>query len=138
MKINEISIVGILLETILITAAVGLAGSNLINITLGATTQENKTSATNLTNVQTPFPKGKSLVSVISNKDIQTTMANNNITLGNPFYIEYDKIISRVRVPLRSGENATGVTFMGNGVIRGIGFTAIGMVDTYSPSIKQV
>jgi len=27
---------------------------------------------------------------------------------------------------------------MGNGVIRGIGFTAIGMVDTYSPSIKQV
>lgn len=126
MKINEIGIVGILLETILMTAAGGFAGSNLINIALGATAQGNKTSATNLTNVQTPFPKGNSLASMISNKNMQTTMTSNNITLGNPFYIEYDKIITLVLVPLTGGENATGVTFMGNGVVRGIGFTAIG------------
>jgi hypothetical protein len=52
---------------------------------------------------------------------------NNNITLGNPFYIEYDKITSTVPgIPLNGGGHATGVTFSGNGTVKGIGFTETG------------
>jgi hypothetical protein len=51
-------------------------------------------------------------------KTINTT--NNNITLGNPFYIQHYKITSQVPLLTPDGRRATGVTFLGNGTVNGI------------------
>jgi hypothetical protein len=79
--------------------------------------QGNKTNSTNAPNLQAGFQKGKAPT---------VSTSNNNITLGNPFYIESNKITSQVPVPLRSGGNATGIIFNGNGTVQGIGFNEIG------------
>jgi hypothetical protein len=51
-------------------------------------------------------------------KTITTT--NNNITLGNPFYIQHDKITRQEPLLSPDGRRATGVTFSGNGTVKGI------------------
>ena len=61
------------------------------------------------------------------NNNIKTiTNTNKNITLGNPFYIEHDKITSQVPVLSTDGRRATGVTFSGNGTVKGISFIQSG------------
>ena len=61
------------------------------------------------------------------NNNIKTiTTTNNNITLGNPFYIEHYKITSQVPVLSADGRRATGVTFSGNGTVKGISFVQSG------------
>lgn len=79
--------------------------------------QGNKTNSTDAPNLQAGFQKGKAPT---------VSTSNNNITLGTPFYIESNKITSQVPVPLRSGGNATGIIFNGNGTVQGIGFKEIG------------
>lgn len=56
------------------------------------------------------FKKGAA-ASTSSSNLVKTTTTNNNITLGIPFYIEYDKITSRVPVLLNGGAHAIEVTF---------------------------
>jgi len=63
----------------------------------------------------------------LNNNNIKTiTTTNNNITLGNPFYIQHDKITSQVPVLSTDGRRATGVTFSGNGTVKGISFVDSG------------
>jgi hypothetical protein len=123
MKIRETTtIIGVLFGTMLVMSGVGLTNTILVNETFATTAPGNMTNATNTTNPQAAVQKG----TTSSSNDVTTTTTNNNITLGNPFYIEYDKITSTVRDPLRTGANVTGVTFSGNGTVKGIGFTENG------------
>ena len=65
--------------------------------------------------------------STLNNNNVNTiTTTNNNITLGNPFYIGNDKITSQVPVLSTDGRRATGVTFSGNGTVKGISFVDSG------------
>jgi hypothetical protein len=129
MKIRKaMGIIGVLFGTMLVMAGVGFTKTSLVNETFAAAAQGNKTNATN-----TPIPQAvlqKAATPPASNSslsnDVKATTTNNNITLGNPFYIEYDKTTSQVPVPLRSGGNATGVTFSSTGTVKGIGFVATG------------
>ena len=122
MRIRETTaIVGVSLGIMLVMSAVGLMHTILINETLAAAAPGNMTNATNVMNPQV-VQKGTT-----SSNDVKTTTTNNNITLGNPFYIQYDKIRSQVSgIPLNGGGHATGVTFSGNGTVKGIGFTDTG------------
>jgi hypothetical protein len=123
MKIRETTaIVGVLFGTMLVMSGVGLTNTILVNEAFAASAPGNMTNATNTMNLQAVVQKG----ATSSSNDVKTTTTNNNITLGNPFYIEYDKITSTVRDPLRTGANVTGVTFSGNGTVKGIGFTENG------------
>lgn len=124
MKIRETAaILGVLFGTMLVMSGVGLTNTILVNKTFAAATPVNMTNATNAMNPQTTLQKGPTSTS----NDVKTTTTNNNITLGNPFYIEYDKIRSQVPgIPLRGGGLATGITFSGNGTVKGIGFTDTG------------
>jgi hypothetical protein len=61
-----------------------------------------------------------------SSNNIKITTTNNNLTLGNPFYIEYDKTLSQTPVTLNNGKHVIGVTFSGNGTVKGITFTQTG------------
>jgi hypothetical protein len=85
----------------------------------------------NKTNLQAGFQKGNAPT---------VSTSNNNITLGTPFYIESNKITSQVPVPLRSGGNATGIIFNGNGTVQGIGFNEIGraLIIPISPKIANI
>ncbi|MDQ6667145.1 MAG: hypothetical protein M3Y53_02840 [Thermoproteota archaeon] len=123
MKTRETTtIIGVLFGTMLVMSGVGLTNTILVNVTFAAAAPGNMTNATNTTNPQAVVQKGAT-----SSNDVKTTTTNNNITLGNPFYIEYDKITSTVPgIPLNGGGHATGVTFSGNGVVKGIGFTDTG------------
>jgi len=56
----------------------------------------------------------------LNNNTKTITTANNNITLGNPFYIEHDKITRQAAVLLSNGRPATVVFFSGNGTVNGI------------------
>ena len=121
MKIRGITtILGVLFGTMLVMTGVVFTNTILGNETFAAAASGNMTNATNTMNPQAIVQKGA------SSNDVKTTTTNNNITLGNPFYIEYDKITSTVRDPLRNGANITGVTFSGNGTVKGIGFTDTG------------
>src|SRR5437773_9405004 len=115
MKIRKTTgIIGVLFGTMLVMGGFGFAKSSLVNKTFAVATPGNTTNATNTPNPQAVVQKGVA---------VKITTTNNNITLGNPFYIGYDKITSQVPVPLRSGGTATGVIFSGNGTVKGIGFT---------------
>ena len=124
MKIRETTaIIGVLFGTMLIMSGVGLTKTMVVNETFAAAAPGNMTNATNTMNPQAIVQKG----ATSSSNDVKTTTTNNNITLGNPFYIEYDKITSQVPgIPLNGGGHATGVTFSGNGTVKGIGFTDTG------------
>src|SRR6266702_6120304 len=128
MKIRKaMGIIGVLFGTMLVMAGVGFTKTSLVNETFAAATG-NKTNATNIPSPQAVLQKGATPPvsnSSLSN-DVKTTTTNNNITLGNPFYIQYDKITSQVPVPLRSGGTATGVIFSGTGTVKGIGFADTG------------
>ena len=118
MKIRKTTgIIGVLFGTMLVMGGFGFAKSSLVNKTFAVATPGNTTNATNTPNPQAVVQKAVA---------VKTTTTNNNITLGNPFYIEYDKITGQVPVPLRSGGTATGVIFSGNGTVKGIGFTDTG------------
>ena len=129
MKIREATgIIGVLLGIMLVIAGVGFTKTSLVNETFAAAAPGNKTNATNTSSPQAVLQKGATPPtsnSSLSN-DVKTTTTNNNVTLGNPFYIEYDKITSQVPVPLRSGGTATGVIFSGTGTVKGIGFAETG------------
>jgi len=119
MKIRKaMGIIGVLFGTMLVMAGVGFTKTSLVNETFAAAAPGNQTNATN-----TLIPQAESS---FLKHDVKTTTTNNNITLGNPFYIEYDKTTSQVPVPLRSGGTATGVTFSSVGTVKGIGFVATG------------
>lgn len=122
MKIRETTaIIGVLFGTMFAMSEIGLTNTILVNKIFAATAPGNMTNATNSMNPQAAFQKGP------LSKDITITTTNNNITLRNPFYIEYDKIRSQVPgIPLNGGGHATGVTFSGNGTVKGIGFTDTG------------
>jgi hypothetical protein len=124
MKIRETTtIIGVLFGTMLVMSGVGLTNTILVNETFAAAAPGNMTNATNTMNPQAVGQKG----ATSSSNDVKTTTTNNNITLGNPFYIEYDKITSTVPgIPLNGGGHATGATFSGNGTVKGIGFTETG------------
>jgi len=123
MKTRETTIIiGVLFGTMLVMSGVGLTNTILVNETFAAAAPGNMTNATNTMNPQAVVQKG----ATSSSNDVKTTITNNNITLGNPFYIEYDKTTSQVPVPLRSGGTATGVTFSSVGTVKGIGFVATG------------
>jgi hypothetical protein len=124
MKIRETTaILGVLFGTMLVMSGVGLTKTILVNETFAAAVPGNMTNATNTMNPQAVVQKG----ATSSSNDVKTTTTNNNITLGNPFYIEHDKITSQVPgIPLNGGGHATGVTFSGNGTVKGIGFTETG------------
>jgi len=100
MKTEESVIIAILLGIMLVIA---FSTSNLLNDTIAASVQ------------------GTSNMS-----SVNSSATSNHIALGNPFYIESNKIISQVPVPLRNGGNATGIIFSGNGTVQGIGFKEIG------------
>ena len=129
MKIREATgIIGVLLGIMLVMAGVGFTKTSLVSETFAAAAPGNKTNATNTSSPQAVLQKGATPPasnSSLSN-DVKTTTTNNNITLGNPFYIQYDKITSQVPVPLRSGGTATGVIFSGTGTVKGIGFADTG------------
>ena len=120
-------IIGVLFGTMLVMAGVGFTKTSLVNETFAATTG-NKTNATNTPNPQAVLQKGATPPvsnSSLSN-DVKTT-TNNNITLGNPFYIAYDKQpTSQVPVPLRGGGTATEVIYSGTGTVKGIRFVETG------------
>jgi hypothetical protein len=124
MKIRETTaIIGVLFGTMLVMSGVGLTKTIFVNETFAAAALGNMTNATNTMNPQALVQKG----ATSSSNDVKTTTTNNNITLGNSFYIEYDKITSQVPgIPLNGGGHATGVTFSGNGTVKGIGFTDTG------------
>ena len=128
MKIREATgIIGVLLGIMLVMAGVGFTKSSLINETFAAAASGNKTNATNTPSPQAVLQKGATPPASTSlTNDVKTTTTNNNITLGNPFYIQYDKITSQVPVPLRSGGTATGVIFSGTGTVKGISFADTG------------
>ena len=128
MKIREATgIIGVLLGIMLVMAGVGFTKTSLVNEIFAATAPGNKTNATNTPSPQAVLQKGATPPASTSlTNDIKTTTTNNNITLGNPFYIAYDKITSQVPVPLRSGGTATGVIFSGTGTVKGIGFADTG------------
>ena len=118
MKIRKTTgIIGVLFGTMLVMGGFGFAKSSLVNETFAIAAPGNTTNATNAPNPQAVVQKAVA---------VKITTTNNNITLGNPFYIGYDKITSQVPVPLRSGGTATGVIFSGNGTVKGIGFTDTG------------
>ncbi|MDP9289331.1 MAG: hypothetical protein M3P08_14205 [Thermoproteota archaeon] len=122
MKTRETTIIiGVLFGTMLVMSGVGLTNTILVNETFAAAAPGNMTNATNTMNPQAVVQKG----ATSSSNDVKTTITNNNITLGNPFYIEYDKITSTVP-GIPGGGHATGVTFSGNGIVKGIGFTDTG------------
>jgi len=132
MKIRKTTgIIGVLFGTILVMGGFGFAKSSLVNETFAVAAPGNTTNATNTPNPQAVVQKGVA---------VKTTTTNNNITLGNPFYIEYDKITSQVPVPLRSGGTATGVIFSGNGTVKGIGFTDTGraLITPISKTIVDI
>jgi hypothetical protein len=62
----------------------------------------------------------------LNNNTKTINATNNNITLGNPFYIEHDKITRQGPVLLPDGRQATGVIFSGNGTVNGISFVQNG------------
>ena len=129
MKIREATgIIGVLLGIMLVMAGVGFTKTSLVSETFAAAAPGNKTNATNTSSPQAVLQKGATPPasnSSLSN-DVKTITTNNNITLGNPFYIQYDKITSQVPVPLRSGGTATGVIFSGTGTVKGISFADTG------------
>src|SRR2546422_4440485 len=127
MKIREATgIIGVLLGIMLVMAGVGFTKTSLVN-EIFAAAPGNKTNATNTPSPQAVLQKGATPPASTSlTNDVKTTTTNNNITLGNPFYIAYDKITSQVPVPLRSGGTATGVIFSGTGTVKGIGFADTG------------
>jgi hypothetical protein len=128
MKIRKVmGIIGVLFGTMLVMAGVGFTKTSLVNETFAAA-PGNKTNATNTPIPQAVLQKGATPPasnSSLSN-DVKTTTTNNNITLGNPFYIAYDKATSQVPVPLRSGGNATEVIYSSTGTVKGIGFVGTG------------
>ncbi|HYT44360.1 MAG TPA: hypothetical protein VEP90_18675, partial [Methylomirabilota bacterium] len=93
MKIREATgIIGVLLGIMLVMAGVGFTKTSLVNEIFAATAPGNKTNATNTPSPQAVLQKGATPPasnSSLSN-DVKTTTTNNNITLGNPFYIQYD------------------------------------------------
>ena len=129
MKIRKaMGIIGVLFGTMLVMAGVGFTKTSLVNETFAAATG-NKTNATNTPNPQAVLQKGATPPvsnSSLSN-DVKTTTTSNNITLGNPFYIAYDKQpTSQVPVPLRGGGTATEVIYSGTGTVKGIRFVETG------------
>jgi len=90
--------------------------------TLTNATTPTSTNATTPTSTNATTPTSTNATTPTSTNAATSTY----ITLGNPFYIESNKIISQVPVPLRSGGNASGITFVGNGTVQGIGFKEIG------------
>ena len=128
MKIREATgIIGVLLGIMLVMAGVGFTKTSLVNEIFAAAAPGNKTNATNTPSPQAVLQKGATPPASTSlTNDVKTTTTNNNITLGNPFYIAYDKITSQVPVPLRSGGTATGVIFSGTGTVKGISFADTG------------
>ena len=124
MKIRETTtIIGVLFGTMLVMSGVVFTKTSLVNETFAAAAPGNQTNATNTLIPQADVQKG----ALSSSNDVKTTTTNNNITLGNPFYIEYDKITVQVPgIPLNGGGHATGVTFSGSGTVKGIGFTETG------------
>jgi hypothetical protein len=119
MKIRKaMGIIGVLFGTMLVMAGVVFTKTSLVNETFAAAAPGNKTNATN-----TLIPQAESS---FLKHDVKTTTTNNNITLGNPFYIAYDKATSQVPVPLRSGGNATEVIYSSTGTVKGIGFVGTG------------
>src|SRR2546427_12751616 len=112
------AIIGFLFGTILVMSGVGLMSIILVNERFAAAASGNMTNATNSTNPQAAVQKGPTL-----SNDVRTTTTNNNITLGNPFYIEHDKITSQAPVSLKGGGHAARIIFSGNGTVKGIGFT---------------
>jgi len=129
MKIREATgIIGVLLGIMLVMAGVGFTKTSLVNETFAAATGNN-TNATNIPSPQAVLQKGVSPPvsnSSLSN-DVKTTTTSNNITLGNPFYIAYDKQpTSQVPVPLRGGGTATEVIYSGTGTVKGIRFVETG------------
>ena len=121
-------IIGVLFGTMLVMAGVGFTKTSLVNETFAAATG-NKTNATNIPSPQAVLQKGAT--PPVSNSslsvDVKTTTTNNNITLGNPFYIAYDKQpTSQVPVPLRGGGTATEVIYSGTGTVKGIRFVETG------------
>ena len=128
MKIREATgIIGVLLGIMLVMAGVGFTKTSLVNEIFAAVAPGNQTNATNTPSPQAVLQKGATPPASTSlTNDVKTTTTNNNITLGNPFYIQYDKITSQVPVPLRSGGTATGVIFSGTGTVKGISFADTG------------
>lgn len=129
MKIRKTAgIIGILFGTMLVMGGFGFAKSSLVNETFAVAAPGNTTNVTNTPNPQAVVQKGGTapVSSSSSSNDVKTTTTNTNITLGNPFYIEYDKITSQVPLTLRSGGPATGIAFSGNGTVKGLGFTDTG------------
>jgi hypothetical protein len=129
MKIRKVmGIIGVLFGTMLVMAGVGFTKTSLVNETFAAATG-NKTNATNIPSPQAVLQKGATPPvsnSSLSN-DVKTTTTNNNLTLGNPFYIAYDKQpTSQVPVPLRGGGTATEVIYSGTGTVKGIRFVETG------------
>ena len=119
MKIRKVlGIIGVLFGTMLVMAGVVFTKTSLVNETFAAAAPGNQTNATN-----TLIPQAESS---FLKHDVKTTTTNNNITLGNPFYIAYDKATSQVPVPLRSGGNATEVIYSSTGTVKGIGFVGTG------------
>jgi len=126
--IKAMGIIGVLFGIMLVMAGVGFTKTSLVNETFAAATG-NKTNATNIPSPQAVLQKGATPPvsnSSLSN-DVKTTTTNNNITLGNPFYIAYDKQpTSQVPVPLRGGGTATEVIYSGTGTVKGIRFVETG------------
>ena len=104
---------------------VGFTKYSLVNETFAVSAPGNTTAASS---------------SSSSSNDVKTTTTANNITLGNPFYIEFDKITSHIPLTLRSGGTATGIIFSGNGTVKGISFTDTGraLVIPVSKTIEHI
>jgi sorbitol-specific phosphotransferase system component IIA len=52
-----------------------------------------------------------------------TTNTTHPLTLGNPYYVEYDKTTSQKAVVINGTTNATEITFSGHGTAKDINFT---------------
>jgi hypothetical protein len=63
---------------------------------------------------------------------------NNNISLGDPFYIEHGKITSQMPVVVQGKIHAYSIKFSGNGTAKGISFTQLGGRALIIPISKDI
>jgi hypothetical protein len=78
-----------------------------------------------------------SLVASIA-ADANPATPNNNISLGDPFYIEHGKITSQMPVVVQGKIHAYSIKFSGNGTAKGISFTQLGGRALIIPISKNI
>jgi len=119
---SKIAAVIVFLIANLFVIGLGPSQMNFIKITYAASSNDTNANKTTSTALEATLQSEAMKIKSQSSNDIHITTTNNNVTLGNPFYIEYVKTIRQQPLVLNTGLHAIGIIFIGKGTVNGTNF----------------